>query len=149
NSICFSLDGRTMYFCDTLTQTIQQCDYEAESAQVANIRPFTKVDEARAWPDGSVVDAEGCLWNAQWGGSRVLRYAPDGSEMQRYQVPVRNPSCPAIGGANGDELMVTTARQELSREALLKMPLSGSLFGVKLKQSLAVPETLFDDRELA
>jgi L-arabinonolactonase len=145
NSLCFSLDGRTMYFCDTLSQTIQQCDYDASSAEVANVRPFARMDEKHAWPDGSVIDAEGCLWNAQWGAGRVLRYDPQGREMQRHPVPVRNPSCPALGGPKLDQLMVSTARLQLSREDLAAMPLSGSLFGLALDGPLGVLDTPFDD----
>jgi len=145
NSICFSLDGRTMYFCDTLQQTIMQCDYDAETAQVSNLRVFVRMADKSAWPDGSVIDAEGCLWNAQWGAARVVRYAPDGCELQRLAVPVRNPSCPALGGTDFNALMVTTARQELSREQLGLMPLSGSLFGLQLPGRLAVLDELFDD----
>ncbi|HEY4079784.1 MAG TPA: SMP-30/gluconolactonase/LRE family protein [Burkholderiaceae bacterium] len=145
NSICFSLDGRTMYFCDTVSQLIQQCDYEAESAQVANIRPFVRVTDAHAWPDGAVIDAEGCLWNAQWGGGRVVRYAPDGSVMQMLHAAGPHTSCPALGGEDGRQLVVTTAQQEMSREALLEAPLSGSLFGTTLPTALAVPDALFDD----
>jgi len=145
NSICFSLDGRRMYFCDTLAQTIMQCDYEAETARVANVRRFTTMDDAEAWPDGSVVDAEGCLWNAQWGAGQICRYAPDGSLLERHRVPVANPSCPALGGPAGDQLLVSTARQGLTREALQAMPLAGSLFGLSLARPLAVAETLFDD----
>lgn len=97
NSICFSLDGRTLYFCDTVTQTIQQCDYDAESAGVDRVRPFVTMDDARAWPDGSVIDAEGCLWNAQWGAGRVVRYDPDGRVMASHGAPATQTSCPALG----------------------------------------------------
>jgi len=143
NSVCFSIDGRTMYFCDTLSRSIQQCDYDAETAQVANVRPFTQVDGGL--PDGSVIDAQGCLWNAQWGGGRVVRYDPQGREIERFDGAPPHTSCPALGGPGGDELMVTTARSELSREQLLAHPRSGSLFGLRLQQALAVPEVAFDD----
>lgn len=145
NSICFSLDGRTMYFCDSLQQSIMQCDYDAETAKLANLRLFVHVDDKAAWPDGSVIDAEGCLWNAQWGAARVVRYAPDGRVLARLTVPVQNPSCPALGGADSNVLMVTTARQGLSRKQLNMMPLSGSLFGTQLPERLAVLDELFDD----
>jgi sugar lactone lactonase YvrE len=147
NSICFSLDGRTMYFCDTLTRRIQQCDYDAESAQVDRIRPFTEMDRADAWPDGSVIDAEGCLWNAQWGAGRVARYDPEGRLMGVMTAPAAHATCPAIGGEGRDQLMLTTARAELGREALAAQPLSGSLFGLRLPQALGVPDTLFDDQD--
>ena len=145
NSICFSLDGRTMYFCDTLSQRIQQCDYDAETAQVDNVRAFTQMDSKEAWPDGSVIDAEGCLWNAQWGAGRVARYDPEGRSIGTFTAPAAHTTCPAIGGERMDQLMLTTARTELSREALAEQPLSGSLFGLRLPKALGVADALFDD----
>lgn len=145
NSICFSLDGRTMYFCDTLSRRIQQCDYDAETAQVDRVRPFTEMDRADAWPDGSVVDAEGCLWNAQWGAGRVVRYDPAGRPMAVYDAPAAHATCPAFGGEGRDELMLTTARAELDREALAAQPRAGSLFGLRLAGRLGVPDALFED----
>jgi L-arabinonolactonase len=143
NSICFSPDGRTMYFCDSLSRRIQQCDYDADSAQVENLRLFVQVDGAD--PDGSIIDAEGCLWNAQWGAGRVARYDPQGRLMAAFTAPAAHTSCPALGGEDGSQLMVTTARQDLGREALAAQPLSGSLFGLRLPRSLAIEDTLFDD----
>lgn len=145
NSICFSLDGRTMYFCDSLAQRIQCCDYDADTAQVAHLRDFVAMDRADAWPDGSVIDAEGCLWNAQWGAGRVARYDPDGRLMAVHTAPAAHTSCPALGGDGLDQLMVTTARAELGKAALAAQPLSGSLFGLRLDRPLAVPDALFED----
>jgi L-arabinonolactonase len=145
NSICFSLDGRTMYFCDTLTQRIQQCDYDADGAQVDRIRPFTTIEDRDAWPDGSVIDAEGCLWNAQWGAGRVVRYDPQGRLMSCHTAAAAQTTCPAIGGAHGDELLLTSARAELNREALAAQPLAGSLFRLRLPRALGVPDSLFQD----
>ena len=145
NSICFSLDGRTMYFCDTLSQRIHQCDYDAASAEVANVRVFTTMNRADAWPDGSVIDAEGCLWNAQWGTGRVTRYDPEGRLMTALKADAAHTTCPAFGGEDGRELMLTSARTGLKREALAAQPLSGSLFGLRLPQALGVPDALFED----
>lgn len=144
NSLCFSLDGRTMYFCDSPSGRILQCDYDAETAAVANLRPFVQLD-VQAVPDGSVIDAEGCLWNAQWGAGRVARYDPHGRLMALFTAPAAHTSCPALGGEGGDQLMLTTARADLGREALAAQPLAGSLFGLRLPRALAVQDTLFDD----
>ncbi len=149
NSICFSIDGKTMYFTDTLTQRIMQCDYDAESAQVDRVRSFADITERFAWPDGSVIDRDGCLWNAQWGAKRVVQYAPDGTLLRIVQVPVNNTSCPAFGGPLLNQLAVTTARQELKQEELERMPESGSLFALQpgaLTGIAGVADELFDDR---
>lgn len=144
NSICFSLDGSIMYFTDTLTRRIMQCNYDSRAAHVSDIRLFADVTEG--YPDGSTVDSAGCLWNAQWGASRVVQYAPDGRLMQRIAVPTINPTCPAFGGLNLNQLTVTSARQEMSAEELIAMPLAGSLFSVQLETTTGVPETLFNDQ---
>ena len=65
-------------------------------------------------PDGSVVDTEGGLWNAQWGAGRVARYHPDGRFDRAIPVGGLHASCPAFGGADLDRLIVTTAREGLS-----------------------------------
>lgn len=146
NSICFSLDGKTMYFTDTLTRRIMQCDYDAESAQVADIRLFAVVDLAYAYPDGSIIDRDGCLWNAQWGAGRIAQYASDGRMLRSVRVPTKNPTCPAFGGTNLDQLTVTSSRQEMSNEELQQMPHAGSLFTFAMPTTLGVIDTPFDDR---
>jgi L-arabinonolactonase len=145
NSICFSLDGRTMYFTDTLTRNILQCDYDSLSARVANVRLFTAINDDNCWPDGSVVDAEGCLWNAQWGGARVVRYAPDGTVLRQIDVPAKNPTCPAFGGPGMNQLMVTTARRDTSSEELEAMPGAGALFTCTIDDTSGIADALFDD----
>ena len=145
NSICFSPDGRTMYFADTVTRRIQQADYDAETAQLGNIRSFVEVTTPHGWPDGSVIDRDGCLWNAQWGAGCVTQYSPDGDILCTVRLAGKHSSCPAFGGEHGDELMVTTARQELTAEDLAAWPLSGSLFRLKMPRPLALADALFDD----
>ncbi|HEY1128069.1 MAG TPA: SMP-30/gluconolactonase/LRE family protein [Roseateles sp.] len=145
NSICFSPNGRRMYFCDTTTRRIMVCDYDSASARVSEPRLFVKKELDEAWPDGSTIDAQGCLWNAEWGNAAVARYAPDGRLLARYSVPVGHVTCPAFGGPTGDQLLVTTAREGLSSADLMARPLSGSLFGMTVQPGLALPESLFND----
>ena len=134
-----------MYFADTLTRQIQQCDYDSATAQIANIRPYVEIEWPEAWPDGSVIDSNGCLWNAQWGAGRVVQYAPDGCQMQIINVPVKNPTCPAFGGENLDKLFVATARLDMNQHELASMPHAGSLFGLDMKKVKGVAEVLFND----
>ena len=65
--------------------------------------------------------------------------------MGIYTAPSAHTTCPALGGLGLDQLMLTTARSELGREALAAQPLSGSLFGMRLPGKLGVADTLFED----
>ncbi|HEX7339815.1 MAG TPA: SMP-30/gluconolactonase/LRE family protein [Rhodanobacteraceae bacterium] len=113
NALAFSPDGRTLYFCDTPTRRIQCADY-APDGTVSNVRTFVALDDTPGAPDGACVDAGGGLWNAQWGGARVVRYTPDGRVDVVIATPATQPSRPAFGGADLATLYVTSAREDLS-----------------------------------
>jgi L-arabinonolactonase len=149
NSVCFSVDGKTMYFTDTLTRRIMQCDYDAETAQVAKVRLFVEVEQAGAYPDGSVIDREGCLWNAQWGAARIVRYAPDGRMLRSIALPAKNPTCPAFGGPELDRLMSTSSKKDMTTEERRLMPHAGSLFALTMAAGLGIADAPFDDQENA
>jgi L-arabinonolactonase len=130
NSICFSPDGRTMYFCDSLDARIRQCDYDADLARVSHVRDFVRLNAGSGLPDGSIVDTDGCLWNAVWGAAMVRRYDPSGRLLSEVPVPSKNLTCVAFGGASLDELFVTSSRQDMSEEELAATPSSGSVYRV-------------------
>lgn len=140
NSICFSPDGRTLYFCDSMQQLIQCCEYDPAAASTGTPRPFARVDLAGAAADGSTIDVEGRLWNAQWGAARVVRHGHDGSIERIVPVPVPQPSCCTIGGPGLDMLYVITSPQGLDEAAREAFPESGSLFGIPLGRTLGLPE---------
>jgi L-arabinonolactonase len=127
NSIAFSPDGRRMYFADTPTKVIRCYDYDLDSGDLSGERTFATV-EGLGFPDGSTVDADGCLWNAEWGGGRVVRYTPDGRVDRAVALPCSQVSCCAFGGARLDRLYVTTARIGLDAAALAREPHAGALF---------------------
>ena len=146
NSICFSLDGRTMYFCDSRRRRIMRCDYDADSASATNVREFVAFGAQQGTPDGSVVDTDDCVWNAEWGAARVRRYTPDGRLDRSIALPARNPTCVVFGGARMDEMFITTARQEMTAEELTHTPDAGSVYRVASTGAQGVPDALFKDR---
>lgn len=111
NSICFSPDGRTAYFTDTAQGVIQSVTLDGDGWPATAPRVFADLRAEGLNPDGAVVDAEGCLWSAQWGASRVARYAPDGRFQEAVGFPVSQISCPAFGGAGLGTLFATSARE--------------------------------------
>ena len=131
NSICFSPDGLTMYWCDSLDARILCGDYDPANAQVRAVRCFARIeDDANASPDGSCIDADGYLWNAQWGAARVVRYRPDGTVERVVSLPVPQPSCCALGGPALDTLYVITSPQGLDPAARAAAPESGGLYAL-------------------
>jgi L-arabinonolactonase len=124
NSIAFSPDGAQMYYCDTPTRQIRVCDYPS----FANDRVFADLSGEQGYPDGSIVDGDGGLWNAQWGGSCVVRYAPDGRETARVAVPASQTSCVAFGGPHLGTLYITTARIGLADAALQEELHAGGVY---------------------
>jgi sugar lactone lactonase YvrE len=102
---------------------------------------FAHVDAAGASPDGSIIDADGCLWNAQWGASRVVRYRSDGQVDRVVPLPVKNPSCCTIGGAAYDRLYISSARVDNSAQELARTPGAGGIWEIPLPRSLGLPES--------
>ncbi|MCV6825382.1 MULTISPECIES: SMP-30/gluconolactonase/LRE family protein [Halocynthiibacter] len=130
NAICFSPDGKFAYFCDTAEKVIRRQKLNQENGWPTGPSEvwldFTNEDFGA---DGAVVDSRGCLWNAQWGANRVACYSPEGVLLETIAVPdASQTSCPAFGGKDLTDLLVTTARVLLSDEALAKEPLAGSTF---------------------
>lgn len=131
NSTCFSPDGRTMYFADTPVGEIWAYDYDPATGTPGARRTLASFEREPGLPDGSCVDAEGGVWNAEWNGHRVVRIAPDGTIDHVIDVPVLNPTCCAFGGRDLDTLYITTSRLMMTDEQLEAEPTSGSLYAVK------------------
>lgn len=129
NAICFSPDGKRIYFCDSLDGRLLTARYDAASAHAEQIEVFVALAETGVEPDGAVVDDDGCLWNAQWGAGRVVRYSPTGDATRQVTLPARHSSCCVIGE---DALYITSARIGLDARALEHEPLSGGVFVLPL-----------------
>ena len=127
NSIAFSPDGSRMYFTDSPTRRIFSVAYHADG-RIGTPTLFTQLPAGEGDPDGSAVDANGDLWNAQWDGGCVVRYGADGREAERIALPVSRPTCPCFGGPQLDRMFVTSARIGLSEAALLQQPNAGGVF---------------------
>ncbi|HEX3849149.1 MAG TPA: SMP-30/gluconolactonase/LRE family protein [Steroidobacteraceae bacterium] len=127
NSICFSPDGRHLYFADTPRRTILRYDIDPGTGELSGSRTFAETPQD-AFPDGSHVDAQGHVWNAHWGAGRIVRYAPDGSISGGISVPATQPTCVAFGGRDLDLIFVTSAREGLRAASLARQPHAGDVF---------------------
>lgn len=109
NSIAFAPDRSCAYWSDTRTHRIMRQPLDGDGWPVGASGVFVDLSAEGLYPDGSVVDAGGNLWNAQWGAGRVARYAPDGAFVSAVKIPASQASCPAFGGADLRRLFVTSA----------------------------------------
>lgn len=118
NAICFAPDRSCAYYTDTRDGRIMRQPLHAETGwPEGEAEVFVDVRGEDFGADGAVVDAEGCLWNAQWGASRVARYGVDGALMSVWPVPTPHASCPAFGGPDLTRLFVTTAAEGTEGDA--------------------------------
>ncbi len=132
NGLCWSPSGDVLYHADSPKRTIHRFDVNQLTGELTNKRFFVKTDEG-CFPDGSTVDAQGYLWNAQWGGSQVVRYTPTGEVDLVIKMPVSQPTCIAFGGPELNWLIVTTAKEGLAKEQLVVEPEAGDLFIYQLE----------------
>jgi sugar lactone lactonase YvrE len=131
NGMGLSLDSRTLYVTDMFHHQILAYDYDSLTGNVCHKRIFVRVPEEAGVPDGLIVDSEDFVWSAHWGGWRITRYDPAGKIEREIRLPVANVTCLGFGGADLDELYVTTAWSGLSQQERKKQPLAGDLFRIK------------------
>ncbi|MEM9181385.1 MAG: SMP-30/gluconolactonase/LRE family protein [Pseudomonadota bacterium] len=130
NGPCWSPDDETFYFADTFQNEIWAYDYDISTGSVANRRVFASTAEDAGFADGSTVDAEGCLWNAQVISGDLIRYAPDGQVDRKISMPVKNITSVMFGGSELDEIYVTSM-------ARVSHPATHDNFAVEAKPQFA------------
>src|SRR5690606_33880068 len=131
NATCFSPDGRIAYWSDTPTKKIMKCATDPQTGlPTGDWELFADVSDHRGAPDGAVVDSEGYVWNARWGGNCVVRHAPDGSIDRVIEVPASQVTYPCFGGKDLKTLYITTAAVGLSDDQLAKEPAAGGIFAI-------------------
>ena len=128
NAICFAPDGRTAYWGDTATRQIMRVPLDETGAPSGDAEVLIDTGAEELNPDGAVTDADGDLWVAQWGASRVSRYGPNGAFKEAVEFPTAQVSCPCFGGPGLSTLFATTAWQDMPEQG--RDPKAGNTFAV-------------------
>jgi sugar lactone lactonase YvrE len=143
NGIGWSDDGSLMYYIDSPTRRVDMFDYDPDSGEPSNRRPFVVCDQGWGFPDGLSVDEEGCVWVAFWGGGAVRRFAPDGSVVGGVALPATQVTSCAFGGTERQTLFITTAGGYLTDEQRAAEAHAGALFAVDTGvRGVRLPEVL-------
>ncbi|MCT7666147.1 SMP-30/gluconolactonase/LRE family protein [Shinella kummerowiae] len=137
NTLCWSPDGCTFYFGDTLANEIYAFDYDGAKGAISGERLFFG-GFGRGAPDGSAIDSEGFVWNCRFGGRCLVRIAPDGDLAEVVEMPVTNITTCTFGGGDLKTLYITTA----SALAGPGERLAGSLYAMRVEVA-GLPENRY------
>lgn len=150
NGPCWSPDDKTFYLADSFQGDIWTYDYDIGNGTLSNKRVFASFRNDPGVADGSTIDEEGCMWNAQVISGDLVRYAPDGSVERRIGMPVKNVTSVMFGGEKLDELYVTSmarvkhpAVHDRFAKELKPQFLTGSLFHITGLEIRGLPEPRF------
>jgi xylono-1,5-lactonase len=130
NGPAFSPCGRLFYHTDSYNRVIFVFDRLA-SGDLSAKRVFVRIEEGAGYPDGTTIDAEGCVWVALWRGWAVRRYSPDGKLLDTIRFPCANVTKIAFAGADLRTVFATTASSGLAAADRAAQPLAGDLFSFR------------------
>ncbi|WP_319518960.1 SMP-30/gluconolactonase/LRE family protein [uncultured Martelella sp.] len=113
NAICFSPEGDIGYYVDTDLNTLMRVPVDPETGLPDGPEEvFIDTSQKPGGMDGAICDGDGHIWNARFGAGVLDQYDPAGRLVARFQLPARQPTCPAFIGRDGGWMMVTTAARD-------------------------------------
>ncbi|MEM9388382.1 MAG: SMP-30/gluconolactonase/LRE family protein [Pseudomonadota bacterium] len=143
NGPCWSPDGSTFYFQDSYAGEIRCYPYDRDTGALGSAQTFAKLATDTGAADGSTVDAQGYLWNAQVFDGKVVRYAPTGEVDRVIEMPVKKVTSVMFGGPELDVLYVTSMGVQLHPHFPADGVQRGSLFAVTGLGVRGIPEVRF------
>eukprot|EP01083_Nonionella_stella_P006489 18857_1 len=138
NSICFGLDGTSMYFTDSVKwiiferhPRIEVYEYDEDDTKKPDTNNGKLLTNKVRSPDGCIVDSNGSLWSAQVMNGKIVRYDLDGNVNMIVNVPSRHPTCCCFGGDDLNTLYITSLQATyISKWDCCSR--DGALFAVKI-----------------
>jgi sugar lactone lactonase YvrE len=133
NGMAWSGDDTKLLYIDSPRRCIESYRYDRATGELSFERVAVAVPDGIGDPDGMTIDEEGMIWVAHWGSGCVHRWDPRSSQiLATIDVPAPNVTSCSFAGDSLDQLVITTARQDLSPEQLALYPQSGDVFVVQL-----------------
>ena len=131
NGLVFSLDHKRMYFIDTPTRTVKAYFVDS-TGEITFDKHAVSIPESMGMPDGMTIDASGMLWIALYGGAAVGRWNPsNGQLLETIAIPALHVTSCCFASGDLNELIVTSARENMTEAQLAMYPQSGNVFRIK------------------
>lgn len=127
NGIAFDPAATVMYHADSLARTVTAHRLHPDGA-VHSSAVFIHFEADDGMPDGIATDLDGGVWVAVYGAGQVRRYDRNGQLDTVVAVPTAQVTSVALGGPDGRDLLITTAREGFDDERSAAEPLAGRVF---------------------
>ena len=113
NGLAWNNADNRLFYIDTLTNKIDQFDYNATTGTISERNTLVDIPEAQGLPDGMCIDTNETLWVALWDGHGVQAYdSATGEIIARIDVPTGKVTSCCFGGPELDTLLITTANPD-------------------------------------
>jgi len=119
NSLTFSTNNKYIYYADTFKKKIYRTNLSKDILNIKASEIFVDNTNLKGFPDGSTLDINGYLWNAEWNGGQVVCYDLNGDIINRIKTPMNRPTCCAFGGPNMNVLFITSALEKKANRSNL------------------------------
>ncbi len=158
NGLAWSPDAQTIYWADTARHVVRAWDWDGDVNTLSHGRVFHQFaakpagwaygqpgfDTYQGRPDGAAVDVQGNYWLAMYEGGCVKKLSPAGGVLATLPVPCLCPTMPCFGGDDLQTLYLTSARKGRSSDELAALPLSGSVFSMRVDVA-GLPVNFYQD----
>ena len=124
------INEKNFYHTDTKKRIIYKIKID-KNLNILEKKIFKKFLGVEGFPDGMTTDRFKNLWVCHFGGSSISVFNQNGKKIYKIKLPAKNVTNCAFGGANNNDLYITTALKGLKEIDKKKYNLSGSLFKVR------------------
>ncbi|WP_309400742.1 SMP-30/gluconolactonase/LRE family protein [Cerasicoccus maritimus] len=134
NGLAWTKDRTTFYYINTPSRQIWKFDYCLETGAISNKEVVIDIPPEDGKPDGMCIDADDNLWIGHWAGWQIAHYDPrTGAKLGKVDMPAANCTSCCFGGANFEQLYITTSINGLKKEDFEKQPHAGKVFVADVK----------------
>lgn len=111
NGLDWTVDQSAMFYVDTPLRRVDK--FDVEERDIKNRQTFINFPDTYGMPDGMCMDADDNLWVAFWEGSAIRCFdGRSGKLIEQIDLPARRITSGAFAGANLDQLIITSARED-------------------------------------
>jgi sugar lactone lactonase YvrE len=128
NGVGWLDQGTRLHLVDSPTHRLDVFEVDIDGGRLTERATLARFQIADGLPDGLCVDVDGGSWIAFFGAGTVRRYDRQGHPDDQVLLPAPHVTNVCLGGLDGHDLFITTARHKLSGQERRRLPLAGRVF---------------------